>query len=700
MAGYKTSQGGGDMTLENTTVDRNIGETDPATSSLPMGTFVDYKRVVLSLTADLKRLRAFAKELALEETAQLIDEVLQRVEKDSFTVAVVGQFKRGKSTFINALLGVSVLPTDVLPCSATLNRISYGLAPRVLLRFKDGRQEEVPFDKLDGYITKLTDESEVVAKTIKEALVHYPSPYLQNHVEVFDTPGLNDDAAMTEVTLSILPKIDAAIMIILAQAPFDEYERDFLENRLLTSDLSRVIFVVNGIDNCNRPADADRVIQGIEQRIQKNILDRASRQFGINSPEYETYVKKIGQPKVFGLSAFQAVRAKETNDGGLLEKSRFLVFERELQRLLTERRGAVTLQVPVNRTISTCRDILAALNLRRAAVSLKREEFEQAYKKSTAEVDSLKQRKSEELNKVQAASAATQDKLKPLLVGLPNALKAAAEKAINQAEIKAEELDESEKLKERLGKVVDNALRQEGNVQATDIQMRINAALANEIERLQDFAGMIDGLMNRITVNFGGVNAESRFAGTGVAWAAAIAVFTGLGGVWGGYQQAGAKGAVLGGATSFLTTGILISVFALPMTFPVVLAVCIASILPGALAAKWAFKRDRVEHFRVNYREAVLTQLGQALKEADMQSQLREQVRAAFENLRDQLRKETDALLGDAEKTLFSVRSQYEREAILSETDQKRINEIETETRRIGDAAGRLSKQLVEILNI
>lgn len=691
------------MTSENATVDRNVVEGDPATTTLPMGTFVDYKKVVLTLTADLKRLRAFAKELALEETAQLIDEVLLRVEKDSFTVAVVGQFKRGKSTFINALLGVSVLPTDVLPCSATLNRISYGLAPRVALRFKDGRQEEVPFDKLDGYITKLTDESEAVAKTIKEALVHYPSPYLQNHVEVFDTPGLNDDASMTEVTLSILPRIDAAIMIILGQAPFDEYERDFLENRLLTSDLSRVIFVVNGIDNFNRPVDADRVIQGIAQRIQKNILDRAKRQFGLDSPEYETYAKKIGQPKVFGLSAYQAVRAKETNDGGLLEKSRFLVFERELQRLLTERRGAVTLQVPVNRTISTCRDILAALNLRRAAVSLKRDEFEQAYKKSTSEVDSLKQRKSEELSKVQTASAATLDKLKPLLVGLPDALKGAAEKAITQAEIKPEELDEPERLKERLGKVVDNALRHEGNAQATDIQMRVNSALTSEIERLQNFTDMIGGLMDRITVNFGGVNAESRFVDSGVAWAAAIAVVTGLGGVWSGYRQAGTKGAVLGGVTSLGTAfaaGIVLSVLSAPVTLPVVVGIAITSILPGALAAKWAFKKDRIEHFRDNYKEAVLKQLGQALNESKMEFQVREQVRAAFESLCERLHKESDAVLIDAEKSLFAIRGQYEREATLSETDQKRINEIEAETSRIGAAAGRLSKQLVEIMEI
>jgi ribosome biogenesis GTPase A len=132
----------------------NVITTNPAdemtsTSGEPgIGTFIDYKRVVLSVTSDLKRLRGFVAELELNESAGLIDEVIERVENDSFTVAVVGEFKRGKSTFINALLGVSVLPTDILPCSATLNRVSYGLTPQVILEFKDDHREDVPFDKL------------------------------------------------------------------------------------------------------------------------------------------------------------------------------------------------------------------------------------------------------------------------------------------------------------------------------------------------------------------------------------------------------------------------------------------------------------------------------------------------------------------------------------------------------------------------
>ena len=291
--------------------------------SVSFSSFVDYKKVVLTLVTDLEKLRSFSQRLKLDKSVALIDEVLKRIKADSFSVAVVGEFKRGKSTFINALLGKEILPSDILPCSATLNRVKYAMSPLVKVMFKDGHEEHIPIDKLPDYVTKLTPESEKTAESIQEALVEYPIPYCQNNVEIIDTPGLNDDVTMTQVTLSVLPQVDAAILVIMAQAPFSEYERDFLENKLLTNDLGRVIFVVTGIDRFNRPEDANRVIANIEGRMWKYVLQRAEEQHGKNSPEYEVYLKKIGKPKIFGLSAYQYLEGKQQNNSALIAQSRF-----------------------------------------------------------------------------------------------------------------------------------------------------------------------------------------------------------------------------------------------------------------------------------------------------------------------------------------------------------------------------------------
>ena len=168
---------------------------------------------------------------------------------------------------------------DVLPTTATLNKITYSVTPFVKIAYKDGREEQIEIDQLNNYVTKLTRESEERARTVKEAVVYYPINYCKNGVTIIDTPGLNDDEAMTEVTMSVLPQIDAALMVIMAQAPFSESERDFLENKVITSDLGRVLFIVTGIDLLDEE-DVPRVLDNIRTRIQEHVMKKAEATFG------------------------------------------------------------------------------------------------------------------------------------------------------------------------------------------------------------------------------------------------------------------------------------------------------------------------------------------------------------------------------------------------------------------------------------
>ena len=95
---------------------------------------------------------------------------------------------------------------------------------------KNGKSERVDINKLEDYVTKLTAESEERAETVKEATVYYDTEFCKNNVDIIDTPGLNDDDQMTNVTLSILPKIDAAVFVISANSPFlTVLRKSFLE---------------------------------------------------------------------------------------------------------------------------------------------------------------------------------------------------------------------------------------------------------------------------------------------------------------------------------------------------------------------------------------------------------------------------------------------------------------------------------------
>src|SRR5690348_509840 len=121
---------------------------------------IDYAKTVQHLGRDLELLLEYSRELELEKSVTLLDEVLTRMRDHRFTVSVVGEFKTGKSTFVNALLGVDVVPTDVIPATATLNRITFGLAPAIEVAYKDGRRDKVQFDQLAMYVTKehVTDD--------------------------------------------------------------------------------------------------------------------------------------------------------------------------------------------------------------------------------------------------------------------------------------------------------------------------------------------------------------------------------------------------------------------------------------------------------------------------------------------------------------------------------------------------------------
>lgn len=344
----------------------------------------DYKQIIFSLSSWLRQLRGHAEKLSLSKVVATLDDMLQRVETNAFSIAIVGEFKRGKSTLINALLGKEILPSDILPTTATVNRITYGIRGQVRILFKDDSTDDIELDQLEQYVTKLTPEAEAVAATVREAVVYYPVPYCQNNVDIIDTPGLSDETRMTETTLAVLPQVDAAIFVIMAQAPFSESERAFLENDLLTEAVGRILFVVTGIDRCNRPEDVDRILQSVRERIKTHVLKGAEERFGAGSEEYHDYLSRIGNPRVFGVSAYQALQAKISGDMALLAESRFQSLETALEKFLTEERGVVFLQVPVNRILSVARKLLHAVDTQQTTLRQTRVVLHNQYEQEMA----------------------------------------------------------------------------------------------------------------------------------------------------------------------------------------------------------------------------------------------------------------------------------------------------------------------------
>lgn len=303
-----------------------------------MGT--DFKLLEFELYGQLLKAKELLAPLPGSDavTARL-DEGLERIRTKKYNVAVVGEFRRGKSSLINALLGLPVLPADATPTTATVNRITYGAEPSVTVRFKDGGEKRLEsIEQLPDYVTKLSAEREAVAKTVREAVVEYPIVICQNHVDIIDTPGLSDDEEMTRVTIGLLQNVDAAVVAVSALAPFAESEKKFVAQLIANPGVTHILFVVTFIDQIDED-EYGRVFESIKNRIRQMTLEQVRGQYAGEAWILEKAERILNEPAVFGVSSRKALKAFDANDRRMLEESRFPPFKQALYAILTARQS-------------------------------------------------------------------------------------------------------------------------------------------------------------------------------------------------------------------------------------------------------------------------------------------------------------------------------------------------------------------------
>lgn len=674
--------------------------------------FTGYKQMVMELTASLRKLKEYSQNLDLKGNVESISGVIKRLEEDSFSVAIIGEFNRGKSTLINALLGKPILPMDVLPTTATLNKITYSISPLVKIEYKDGRTEDVEVEKLSEYVTKLTRDGEKKARGIKEATVFYPINYCKNGVTIIDTPGLNDDAAMSEVTMSVLPQIDAALMVIMAQSPFSESERDFLESKVITSDLGRILFVVTGIDLLDEE-DVERVLNNITLRIEEHVMGKAAKTMGQDSPEFQAYKQKLGKVRVYGLSAKMALKAKTSGNQEKLEQSGFPAFESALERFLTEDRGAVMLSVPVSRIRTASVEIFKTVELRQNALKMRQEEFDEKYSQAMDEIETIREQRRVEFNRINTSSQYTYDELRPMIKNFWPELETAALNVIDNYPLQPTDIDE--KNMEATQIALNNAVKKEVSNVAQNlteqIQSSISMALENEAERLSDFENNFYEATEKIQ-NLFSVSVQSGASKSDTIFGAAIGglVGFGVGGAYLGFKEAGWKGALLGGATGLAGTlgmglgiNLLIGALALPVTWPVAIIAAAAAGIAGTFTGKFAigkiFSNQRIEKFKTSYKDAISQHFAEMQAQDDFGEKVRTQVENAFEALKTKIKSETENILSDTQNTLTQLKVSLAENQLSAEKEQAELKQMIENVNAIVAQAENVNKQLISVLN-
>lgn len=674
---------------------------------ISFGNFSSYRQTVAQLRDTLMTLKGYCDMLGMKNTSDSIDEVMKKNAEDSFDIAIVGEFRRGKSTLINALLGKDILPSDVLPTTATLNRVTYGISPFVKIEYKNGTSEDIDIDRLSDYVTKLTEESEQRAQTIRQATVYYPVNYCKNNVDIIDTPGLNDDENMTEVTLSVLPQTDAALFVIMAQSPFSEYERDFLENKMLVSDIGRIIFVVTRIDSFDEE-DADRVIDNISGRIRKYVVEKAKKVLGEDSEEFADYQRKLGSIKVLGVSAKQALKAKKNNDQDLWEQSRFGAFETELERLLTEDRGAISLQVQVSKVLSVSAEIIKTIELRNNALQMGEDEFNEKYAQAKEKIAQIRERRENEFERIHISARNAYAEVRAQAEEFWDELTENAWRIIDAEPLTAADIqkDNIAATQEAIMNKIKKSTEDYGRLLSEKMQNSITAAVGRETQRLQAFQEDFYQSISQIQCEFGGAGGPDKTSVGDIVVGTFAETFLmmGLGGAYQGFKQAGWKGAMVGGAVGLGATYgsvVLLASLAIPFTWPV----AIAAGLMGTLASRFAIGKvfnsseTQIINFRGKMKDAMTAKFEEMKRENDMAKRVEEQTAMAFNALMEHIDEETETILRDTESTLVDLQEKITENKVLAEKEQTDLAQMVKSVIQITDMAAELNREIQTVLS-
>ncbi len=279
-----------------------------------------------------------------------LEELRAKLEGRHFHLVVMGQFKRGKSTLINALLGAEILPTAIVPLTSIVTRIGYGETPAAAVLYLDGRREEVPLAEIHRFVTERANPKNGLQ--VKEVEVFFPSPLLRDGVRIIDTPGVGSVFDHnTEVAYNYLPHVDAGIFVVTADPPLSASEHRFL--REVRGYVDQLFFVLNKADAVGDKDLAEAIAftaSVLEQDLRRTV-------------------------KVWPVSARLALEGRLGKDENQWLRSGLPAFEEHLRGWLQREKGKTFLQSMTASLLRFVSDESMAWKLEQQAAKLSLEEL-------------------------------------------------------------------------------------------------------------------------------------------------------------------------------------------------------------------------------------------------------------------------------------------------------------------------------------
>ncbi len=332
--------------------------------------FEDMRRMKADIATQLNDLALQIDKLnaiGIDIDGQGLMDLESKLENDTFKVMVIGEFKRGKSTFVNALLGDEILPAYSRPCTAVINEVKYGAKERATLFFKNPLPNEMskaiselaiqyikkyegkeippmPIDvsRLKDYVA-IPDPTKKQADSISElpyskVVLEYPIEICRNGIEIIDSPGLNENATRTKVTQEYLDSADAILFVLNCTQLWSQGEKEYVCDNIQARGHKDIFFICNKIDQ-------------IDEDEREDLMQYGN---GLLVP-----MTALGKDGIFYVDSKGALKAKKQKDIEKLSKTGMPAFENSLSEYLRNNKGRTKLlQViePCGRYITVLRN--------------------------------------------------------------------------------------------------------------------------------------------------------------------------------------------------------------------------------------------------------------------------------------------------------------------------------------------------------
>ena len=212
----------------------------------------------------IKEIERINHKLGVTLNTQSIVNLLNNGNK-KINIAVLGQFKAGKSSFLNSFIGKEVLPTGVVPVTSVITQMKYRKNESAKIHFINNEIAEIKLDEIDGYVTEKNNPENL--KNVFVVDLELPQLEQFSNFQFIDTPGIGSIFKHnTETTENWFSEIGLAIVTISAERPLGENEISLVKE--ISNHCPEIVILLNKVDLFTKEQIAE-IIEYVKNNLKK-----------------------------------------------------------------------------------------------------------------------------------------------------------------------------------------------------------------------------------------------------------------------------------------------------------------------------------------------------------------------------------------------------------------------------------------------